>query len=187
MLKFALLGALNYQPMSGYDLKQFTDRSISNFWHAELSQIYVTLKALEKEDLISSSSIPQASRPDRRVYTITENGKQALNDWLKTPFTGIDQYKDTLLLKLFFSASLGKDAILAQLRLQRSLHQTLVDQYQGETSQIIAKTVEHAPQLRQDALLWETTRRFGELVEQAYLHWLDETIQIIESQFEGQS
>jgi PadR family transcriptional regulator AphA len=183
MLKFALLGALNYQPMSGYDLKQFTDRSISNFWHAELSQIYVTLKALEKDGLITSSSISQANRPDRRVYTITENGKQALNDWLKTPFTEIDQYKDTLLLKLFFSASLGKDAILAQLHLQRSLHQKLVDLYQSETADIIAQTVEHAPQLRQDALLWEATRRFGELTEVVYLQWLDETIQMIETEF----
>lgn len=183
MLKFALLGALNYQPMSGYDLKQFTDRSISNFWHAELSQIYVTLKALEKDGLITSSAVPQASRPDRRVYTITENGKQSLNDWLKTPFTEIDQYKDTLLLKLFFSANLGKDAILAQLRLQRSLHQKLVDQYQNETAEIIARTVEHAPQLRQDALLWEATRRFGEMTEEAYLRWLDETIARVEASF----
>jgi PadR family transcriptional regulator, regulatory protein AphA len=184
MLKFALLGALSYQPMSGYDLKQFTDRSISNFWHAELSQIYVTLKTLEKDELITSSAVPQATRPDRRVYTITENGRQALNDWLKTPFTEIDQYKDTLLLKLFFSASLGKDAILAQLHLQRSLHQKLIDQYQNETANIIAQTVEHTPQLRQDALLWEATRRFGELTEVAYLSWLDETIQMIETQFE---
>ena len=183
MLKFALLGALNYQPMSGYDLKQFTDRSISNFWHAELSQVYVTLKALEKDGLITSSSIPQEGRPDRRVYTITENGKHALNDWLKTPFTEIDQYKDTLLLKLFFSASLGKNAILAQLRLQRSLHQKLVVQYQTETAQIIAQSVEHAPHLRQDALLWEATRRFGELAEEAYLRWLDETIQMVQTDF----
>jgi PadR family transcriptional regulator AphA len=183
MLKFALLGALNYQPMSGYDLKQFTDRSISNFWHAELSQIYATLKALEKDGLITSAAVEQAGRPDRRVYSITEAGKLALNEWLKTPFTEIDQYKDTLLLKLFFSANLGKDAILAQLRLQRSLHQKLVDQYQSETAEIIAKTVKHAPQLRQDALLWEATRRFGEMTEAAYLRWLDETIARIEANF----
>ena len=183
MLKFALLGALNYQPMSGYDLKQFTDRSISNFWHAELSQIYVTLKALEKDGLITSTPVPQASRPDRRVYSLTESGKRALDEWLQTPFTEIDQYKDTLLLKLFFSASQGKDAILAQLRLQRSLHQKLIDQYQNETAEIIAKTVEHAPQLRQDALLWEATRRFGELAEETYLRWLEETLEKIQNEF----
>jgi len=183
MLKYVILGALNYQPMSGYDLKQFTDRSTSNFWHAELSQIYVTLKSLEKEGLVTSSAVPQASRPDRRVYTITENGQQALSDWLRVPFTGIDQYKDTLLLKLFFSARLGKEAILAQLHLQRGLHQKLVDQFQTETADDIAQTVERVPELRRDALLWEATRRFGEMTEATYLRWLDETIARIEKEF----
>lgn len=31
--------------------------------------------------------------------------------------------------------------------------------------------------------MWETTRRFGELGELAYLRWLDETIQMVEKQF----
>ena len=183
MLKFALLGSLNYQPMSGYDLKQFTDRSTSNFWHAELSQIYVTLKALEKEGLISSSAMSQEGRPDRRVYTITESGRQALNEWLKQPFTEIDLYKDTLLLKLFFSGSLEKETIITQLHIQRSLHQNLVDQYQAETARMIAQTVERVPSLRRDVLLWEATRRFGEMTEETYLRGLDETIQMVQDQF----
>jgi PadR family transcriptional regulator AphA len=186
MLKFALLGALNYQPMSGYDLKQFTDRSTSNFWYAELSQIYVTLKALEKDGLVTSTSILQEGRRDRRVYTITGSGKQAIEAWLKEPFTELDQYKDTLLLKLFFSGSQDKNTILVQLRLQCGLHQKLLEQYQTETANIIAQTVEHAPQLRKHALLWDATRRFGEMTEASYLRWLDETIQMIETQFERQ-
>ncbi len=183
MLKYVLLGALHYQPMSGYDLKQFTDRSTANFWHAELSQIYVTLKSLEKEGLITSASTPQEGRPDRRVYTITPSGQQALTSWLRLPFTEIDPYKDTLLLKLFFSAQIGKEAILAQLRLQRELHQQLIDRYQTETADGIAQTVERAPHLRKDALLWEATRRFGELGELTYLRWLDETIAMVEKEF----
>ena len=183
MLKFSLLGALNYQPMSGYDLKQFTDRSTSNFWHAELSQIYVTLKSLEKEGLISSSAVAQSSRPDRRVYTITPAGQQALNEWLREPFTSIDQYKDTLLLKLFFSARLERESILAQLRIQRGLHQKLVDTFQSETADQIAQTAEKVPELRKDALLWDATRRFGEMTEEVYLRWLDETIAMVEKNF----
>ena len=183
MLKYALLGGLNYLPMSGYDLKQFTDRSTSNFWHAELSQIYVTLKALEKEGLITSTEVLQQGRPDRRVYNITPAGRQALDEWLKQPFTEIDLYKDTLLLKLFFSGSQEKESILAQLHLQRGLHQKLVDQYQTETANIIARSVEHAPHLRKDALMWEATRRFGEIAEEAYLRWLDETIRMVQENF----
>jgi PadR family transcriptional regulator, regulatory protein AphA len=183
MLKFALLGVLNYQPMSGYDLKQFTDRSTSNFWYAELSQIYVTLKALEKDGLVTSASVLQEGRRDRRVYTITESGKQALETWLKEPFTELDQYKDTLLLKLFFSGGQNKNAIIAQLQLQRGLHQKLMEQYQTEAAESIAQTVEHAPQLRKHALLWEATRRFGEMTEASYLRWLEETIEMVETDF----
>ena len=183
MLKFALLGCLIYQPMSGYDLKQFTDRSTSNFWHAELSQIYVTLKALEKEGLITSASVQQAARPDRRVYSITPAGRQALDEWLNEPFTSIDQYKDTLLLKLFFSARIDRETLLTQLRIQRGLHQKLVDTYQTETEDLIARTAQEVPELRKDALLWEATRRFGEMTEEIYLHWLDETIQMVEKNF----
>ena len=183
MLKFALLGALGYQPMSGYDLKQFTDRSTSNFWHAELSQIYLTLKALEKEGLITSSAVPQSARPDRKVYTITPAGQKALQSWLNEPFTDIDQYKDTLLLKLFFSARVERETLLAQLRLQRGLHQKLVDGYNAETADLIAQSVEAHPELRKDALLWEATRRFGQSIEETYLRWLDETIQMVETHF----
>ena len=183
MLKFALLGALNYQPMSGYDLKQFTDRSISNFWHAELSQIYLTLKSIEKEGLIESNTVPQSGRPDRRVYNITPAGRQALHEWLREPFTSIDQYKDTLLLKLFYSASLDRETILAQLRIQRGLHQKLVDTFQSETADLISQTTERAPHLHKDALLWDATRRFGEQTELVYLRWLDETIQLVEDNF----
>ncbi len=183
MLKYVILGALSYQPMSGYNLKQFTDRSTSNFWHAELSQIYLTLKALEKDGLATSTAVPQEGRPERRVYALTDSGRQALEDWLRIPFTGIDQYKDTLLLKLFFSARIGKEAILAQLHLQRGLHQQLIDQFQTETADSIAQTAEKVPELRKDALLWDATRRFGEMTEETYLRWLDETIQMVENEF----
>ena len=44
MLKYVLLGFLNYTPMTGYELKQFMDESTANFWHAKQSQIYTTLK-----------------------------------------------------------------------------------------------------------------------------------------------
>ena len=48
MLKFTLLGFLNYTPMTGYELEGWVNASTGNFWHAELSQIYKTLKQLEK-------------------------------------------------------------------------------------------------------------------------------------------
>lgn len=183
MLKFALLGFLAYRPMTGYDLKQTMDSSTANFWHAELSQIYITLKKLHTEGLVSSVAVEQDSRPDRRVYTITEEGISDLRRWLRTPDTEIRPSKEPFLLKLFFSAPVEKEFLLTQLRIQRDLHQSLVDAYRSQTAAIIATAVASAPHLQRDALLWEATRRAGEVIDEAIVSWLDETIERVRQDF----
>ena len=183
MLKFALLGFLNYRPMTGYDLKGIMDTSTSYFWHAKQSQIYVTLKTLEEEGMVISQVEVQENSPDRRVYTITDAGRTALGDWLAKPVTGLDTSKHTILLKLFFSAPLSKDTILTQLRLQRKLHLEQGNIYKNETESVIKKAAARMPDDRRDPLFWEATRRFGELYEELYVRWLDETIELIEKEF----
>ena len=179
-LQHALLGFLTYQPMTGYEIKQFMDVSTANFWHAKQSQIYATLKKLEARGLIASHVEPQEGRPDRRVYEITPAGRAELEKWLAQPLTELDNHKDTLLLKLFFSAGLDKEAILTQLRLQRDLHQRQQALYATETKAVIDHFASSMPELQRDALLWDATRRFGELFEEMYVRWLDETIERVE-------
>ena len=50
-LRYALLGFLGLDSMTGYELKQNLDRSTQQFWHAGLNQIYPTLKQLEGDGL----------------------------------------------------------------------------------------------------------------------------------------
>lgn len=183
MLKYVLLGSLNYRPMTGYDLKQFMDRSTANFWHAKLSQIYVTLKSLEADGLVTSSTVAQETRPDRRVYAITAAGSRDLAAWLRDVNLDPGQSKEPLLVKLFFSAHVEKATLLTELRLQRDVHQKALDAFQGETRADIARSVDMHPHLKKDALLWEATRRSGEVIEEAVLRWLDETIAMIEKEF----
>ncbi len=179
MLKYALLGFLNYLSASGYDLKQLMDVSTSNFWHAKQSQIYTTLKKLESDGLVVSHIEPQESRPNRRVYQITEAGQADLADWLAQPLMVIEPRKETLLLKIFFSAQLEPQAILTQLRLQRNLHQADLEKYQTTTKDVIGQFAA-STDMADDAQLWEASRRFGELYEEMYICWLDETIEIVE-------
>ncbi|MBT3339020.1 MAG: PadR family transcriptional regulator [Anaerolineae bacterium] len=179
MLKYALLGFLNYQTASGYDLKQLMDVSTSNFWHAKQSQIYTTLKALEKDALVVSHIEPQESRPNRRVYEITTAGQEDLKNWTAQPITEIESRKEKLLLKLFFSAQLEPEIILTELRLQKNLHQAQLEKYQTITKEVI-KQFASSLDMQEDAKLWETTRRFGELYTEMYIRWLDETIENLE-------
>jgi DNA-binding PadR family transcriptional regulator len=182
MLKYVLLGFLNYGPRTGYELKQEMDQSTSYFWHAKQSQIYTTLKKLEEDDLVTSQIEAQTERPDRRVYTITVAGQADLREWLERPLTEIEPRKETLLVKLFFSADLDKNTLLTQLRLQRDLHQQQYLLYRDEIAPHLQAQFDN-PDVGQDARLWDATRRMGELYEEAIVRWLDETIAMIEAQF----
>ena len=183
MLKNALLGFLKYESKTGYELKQTMDKSTGHFWHAKQSQIYTTLKKLEEDGLVTSHPEHQVSRPDRRVYTISESGEKALQEWLSQPVTKPDTTKQLLLLKLFFSGKLEKKTILTQLRLLRNLHGQQVELYKTESPDFIKEITASQPELRQDAYLWEATRSFGELYEKMYIRWLYETIAMVEKEF----
>jgi len=183
MLKFALLGLLKYDSKTGYELKQTMDKSTGHFWHAKQSQIYTTLKKLEEDKFVISHPEPQESRPDRRVYAITESGEKALQEWLLQPMTRLDTTKQLLLLKLFFSGKLEKEVILTQLRLLYNLHERQTVLYKTETPDFIKEIMASQPELRHDAYLWEATRRFGELYEKMYIRWLYETIAMVEKEF----
>ena len=185
MLKYALLGFLNYSSMTGYDLKQFMDHSTAHFWHAKQSQIYMTLKTLEEEGLITSVVEEQQSRPDRRVYTITDSGRAALDAWLAEPLVETEKTKSSLMLRLFFSARLSREALISELRIQQGLHRRQAEFFRTETRATIQGIAAQNPAVREDAVLWDATRHFGEMLEELYVRWLDETIQTLEAQPEG--
>lgn len=180
MLDFALLGFLNYSPMTGYELKQNMDGSTSHFWNAKLSQIYTTLKSLEKRGWVRSSVQVQEERPDKRVYTITAEGKSSLQEWLAEPLTELASHKNALLLKLFFAAQTDKETVIALLHLQKNLHQRQADFYSIKTRDLIQGILQRNPALEKDGIFWEAARRFGELYEETYVKWLDETIHSLE-------
>jgi PadR family transcriptional regulator, regulatory protein AphA len=183
VLKYVLLGGLSYQSLTGYQLKQFVDTSAKHFWYAQTSQIYRTLAELEKDGLLTSEIQAQEDRPDRRLYQLTSAGRADLQTWLAQPMTEIAPTKDALLIRMFFAAQLDKDTVLTQLRLQRALHQGQLNRYRDEITALIKASLEHNPALKRDALMWDITRRNGEIVEESYIRWLDEAIARIDAEF----
>lgn len=180
MLKYAILGFINYGFETGYEIKQGIDQSTGHFWQAKQSQIYTTLKTLARDGLVESDLEPQEGRPDRRVYTLTEAGRREFESWLNQPLTSMETQKRPLLLKLFFSACLDKNRILSQLRLFQQLHQQKSELIYGQARQDIAACLIDNPEMEKDAILWETTRLFGEMYQEMYLSWLKKVIRIVE-------
>ena len=178
-LEFSLLGFLQYHSMTGYDLKKMLDESTQFFWHAELSQIYPVLKRLEQKGWITSTSHPQEGKPDKKVYSITPAGRTELHTWLSSPMDEIPAIKNQVLLKLFFSGSLSRMEISAQLRCQLEMQRALLKRFQQETRAKI-KSVPAKDIAPQNVMMWEIVRRYGEAQAAMTVHWLEESLAIVE-------
>ena len=99
-LRHIILGMLD-EPASGYDLKQRLDKGLQYFWGAESSQVYATLKGMEKDGLVRSTKEKSDKGPERRVYARSAAGESELNDWLeKEPELG--QARLGLLAQMYF-------------------------------------------------------------------------------------
>ena len=51
MLKYGILGLLNYQDMTGYEVMEVFRDSLRFFWSAQTSQIYREMQGMEKNGL----------------------------------------------------------------------------------------------------------------------------------------
>lgn len=73
-LSHAVLAALLDGEYSGYQLAKIFDVGVSNFWYAAPQQLYAELARLEEDGLVRGRQVIQRSRPNKRVFTVTEAG-----------------------------------------------------------------------------------------------------------------
>jgi DNA-binding PadR family transcriptional regulator len=115
-----ILGMLGFEPMSGYQIKRFVDRSTRFFWAASYGQIYPELRRLAAARLIVGTDEARGGRR-RTIYRLTPAGRRALRRWLAAP-TEIHQTRDESLLKVFFSDSAGSRGTVDALEAKRAHH-----------------------------------------------------------------
>ena len=122
---WVVLGLLALGPRTGYDIKRVVDRSIRHFWAASYGQIYPELKRLEEAGWIEGDDAPRGGRA-RRVYRITDSGRQALRGWLFGRETRVE-LRDESLLRLFFADTLAADDALGLLRGRREGYRQMLE------------------------------------------------------------
>jgi PadR family transcriptional regulator, regulatory protein AphA len=110
-LDHAILGFLQYKPLSGYDLKVEFDFSLQYSWPADQSHIYRTLARLAEKKWIETEVVRQDRRPDRKVYHITKKGREELLRWLSEPALNTD-VRQAQLIQIFFSGHLSDEQII---------------------------------------------------------------------------
>ena len=106
-MKYAFLALLAKQPAHGYELKQALDSTFGPGWPPlNFGQIYTTLSRLERDGLVHSQDVPQEGRPGKRVYELTPQGRQALQEWVDTSTTGT-HIKDDFFMKVVLARLSG--------------------------------------------------------------------------------
>lgn len=83
-LRSALLSLLSAEPMSGYDLERVLNETSGFVWTAQSSQIYPTLRQMERDQLIEAEEQRTGDRA-RRVYRLRKEGAEALERWVAEP------------------------------------------------------------------------------------------------------
>ena len=93
-VEVVVLGLLAEEPMHGYELiERYRARSMG-FW-AEIGKasVYQVLKRLERERSVVGKALEGREGPDRRVYRITRQGRQRLNEGLAERFAWLEPYE----------------------------------------------------------------------------------------------
>ena len=80
---FAVLSLLGLQPWNAYDLVAQTRRSLHYFWPRSEAHLYAELKRLVERGH-AHAEVVEGRRRQATRYTITPQGRAALEEWLAT-------------------------------------------------------------------------------------------------------
>src|SRR5690242_2591889 len=109
-IKYLVLGMINRQPMTGYDITKELEKEWVDFWYADHGQIYLELRRLLKEELVSFEITIQREKLEKKLYSITEKGREDLINWLLREEEDLIP-KDVFKLKVYFSEALSIEEV----------------------------------------------------------------------------
>jgi DNA-binding PadR family transcriptional regulator len=116
-LEYIILGLLGTSPQSGYSIMGTLETGVHR-WKAGAGAIYPALKRLERHEIISSKLEVVNETRSRKIYSLTPEGEELLDHWLKeppSPGRAPDEF-DLLLVKfLLGEPRLTREEVLALL------------------------------------------------------------------------
>ena len=112
------LGILSFGDATGYEIKKKVEDGLFNhFIEASFGSIYPALTRMTEEGLLTCREESQTGRPDKKVYSITEDGRReliaALSDQPRD-----DIFKSEFLFVMLLSQDLPREHV-AKVYLQR--------------------------------------------------------------------
>jgi DNA-binding PadR family transcriptional regulator len=124
---YALLGILMTGSKHGYEIHSYFSLNLSQFWNLSMSQIYALLKRMGKEGMVNSIQKLQETRPPKRIFSITEKGKNSFLSWVQSPVEHIRDIRTEFMAKLFFIKKLKLDGGINLINKQNDICQKRIE------------------------------------------------------------
>jgi PadR family transcriptional regulator AphA len=163
--RYFILGLLARQPMSGYDIKRFFKSLTWLIGSPSFGSIYPALRALLQDDLVTVAVVSRQDKPPRKIYSITETGREALREWIDQPVAPGASLK-VFVLRLILADNFSHAGLVSHLHRRRSQ----VAAHRTDLERTIALLGDGAELGRHLALDYSLA------VAKAELAWLDDTL-----------
>jgi PadR family transcriptional regulator, regulatory protein AphA len=147
---YLVLGLIEREgPSTPYELKRHVAATIGHFWSFPHALLYKEPPRLVELGLLTEEREADGRR--RRLFTITDLGREAIQTWIAKPSQEPTELRDAGLLQLFF-ADLGSTEDRRALAVaQLAIHRAALGRYEDDRraervangSDSAARTVEH--------------------------------------------
>jgi DNA-binding PadR family transcriptional regulator len=172
-LSHTILTVLSHQSYSGYDISKRFEESVSCYWQASQQQIYRELGKMEPQGWVTYETVPQAGKPDKKIYSITDAGKAELTRWYAEP-TEPTPIREDLLVKVLAAPYVSVDVLIQELQRRRQVHLEQLIDYQA--MEAAYQTIADPPEAERFRYL---TLRRGMRYEQDWIDWCDEVLDVL--------
>ena len=185
-LSYGLLGLLARKPLSGYDLAQQMKKRVGLMWSALPSQIYPELARLEKQGLVTHHVVEQPDyRPDKKVYEMTEAGREALRQWVTQP-TPPTAIRDEFVLKAYSLWLADPQEALTCLREQEQAHSKQLAEHEQLLARLEREWGSALQQLDSPLFGSSLAIHYGINYEKNYVAWCQWVIAQLEQQLHAE-
>lgn len=162
-IDMVILGLLNHENLTGYDIKKRIDGVVSFFWKGSFGNIYPSLKDMESRGLVTKSDTSIGGR-EKTSYQIAAKGKESLKRWLQEEQVSNEMKYETL-LKLFFGGAESREVSLRNIEI-----------FEEQIRRDLKVLKSYCENLKtnmddEDHVLYYLTASFGVDTYEAYLNW----------------
>jgi DNA-binding PadR family transcriptional regulator len=177
-LRHAVLAALLEGEASGYELAKRFDVSVANFWSATPQQLYRELERLESGSLVEARVVEQQRRPNKRVFSLTDAGREELHRFTTQP-TRPMAMRDDLAVKLQALDAGDPDAVMAALAERREHARAKLALYDRLRDRLLAGRSEAEYLSDGERIGPYLTLLGGRMFEQQNLRWITAVLEML--------